>query len=233
MAQNETVRPVSRFSADIVIPAILGCFLIIFGVRQAVPALLLLPVSATIDTMREQKDATPEALDSLISAEKASLALRESAVGYSDMGLAMTLRAGTAGNSQELLEQARDALIRSLSLSPANPYAWIRLATVQQSLGADSALVAKEWRMAVMTGQNEERLRLPRINIALGIWPELTPADRANVFTDIRSLWRQDKAPLLQEAITPFSANVIRAALVVDLQELVAFEKALKAKNQK
>ena len=233
MARSATVQPVSKFSADIVIPVLLGCFLIVFGLRQAGPALLLLPVSATIDAMREQKDVPPEALDSLISAERTSLALRESAVGYSDMGLALTLRARAVDNPKELLEQARDALTRSVALSPANPYAWIRLATVQQSLGADTALIAKEWRMAVMTGQNEERLRLPRIKTALGIWPELTPTDRANVFTDIRALWRQDKTTLLQEAAVPFSANVIRAALVVDLPELIAFEKALKEKNRK
>jgi len=94
-------------------------------------------------------------------------------------------------------------------------------------------VVLDDWRMAYMTGPNEDRLRSGRIKLAVDLWPQLNAGDRANVFTDIRSEWHDDRDRVLAGATDTFSTNLVRAALVTDLPELLSFEKLRSEKKPK
>ncbi len=217
-----------HLSAELVLAAVVGVSLLFFGLRETISAAILWPSNATLKQIDELQTVAPDALSRLISREETSLAIRDSAEGQGNLGLALALLAERNANDKAMLEKAQHALVRSLSSAPADPYVWTRLAIVRQHLGFDPRQIADDWRMAEMTGPNEDRLRIPRLGLAVSLWSELTESDRAVLFTDIRAAWNEDRDSVAKIASDAFTANVIRAALAVDVPQLLAFETRLK-----
>jgi len=214
---------------DAALPGVLGLFIMLFGLRQTVAALILVPENRTIVALQGLESPDPAALDRLVAAEQTSLHLHETAEGWSNLGLALAVSAGPGDTAR--LAEAKRAVIQSLIDAPANPYVWTRLAVLDQMTGADRTEIRDSWRMSYLTGPNEERLHIPRITIAIGIWPELTGADRANVFTELHATWVIDKSAVVDLARDSFTTNLIRASLVNDLPSMFAFDKMMKQKN--
>lgn len=227
------VRPARRLRADLLVTATIGLFLLFFGLRQAISALIVLPSNPTLKAIDEQRAVSADALTRLIGAEQSALAIQETAEGWGNLGLALSLQYRPNSTDRATLRQARQAVVRSLSLAPADPYNWMRLAVVELILGTDYKQVATDWRMAFLTGPNETQLRGARAALAITLWTQLSDADRDSLFTDIRGAWHENKDAVVAMAADPFTANVIRAALVVDLSKLIAFEKMLADKGAK
>ena len=169
----------------------------------------------------------------LIELHRLALTVLERASTWSTLGLALALQADASPPEQRpaLLGRADAALRTSLSLAPANPYVWTRLAIVRQSEGAEDVELVRYLRLSWRTGPNEERLLVPRIGLALKHWGTITELDRSRVFRDIRVAWDSRRDEILPLADTAFGANVIRAALLPDRVSLASFEAALSARH--
>jgi hypothetical protein len=227
MRIRQFIRP------DVVLPLAGGIWLAVFGLRQVVAALLIVPSNATLERIQNLEPVTPVALVGLADRQSNSLAVMDSAAGWSNLGLALALQAesASAADRADLLTRTVEALRTSLTLAPANPYVWTRLAVVRHSTGARDAEIMRYVRLSWMTGPNEERLRLPRIGLTLGHWSAVTEADRQSLLEDIRHAWDLRHEDILPLATSPFATNVVRAALIPDLANLRTFEKALSAKR--
>jgi hypothetical protein len=210
-----------------------GLLLSLGGVRQFAAGLLSLPGNATLSALQERSSVAPSDLDAYIATEQRSLAILDRADGWSNLSLAYAVRSDSSDERHSLLVQARDAASRSLALAPANPYAWARLAVIEQQLGYDNAVVAGHWRQSVTTGPNEDRLFVARITLAIALWPDLTRDDHAEVWREIRDLWSMNQGTVLALARDDFSSNVIRAALAVDLQQFRIIDQMLKDRRRK
>ncbi len=212
--------------------AAFSAFLMVCGGRQLVAGLLGLPANAVLNRLQERTGTVDtHLLHRFAATEQASLAMRSQAAGWSSLGLALAIEAERDDTAERsvLLGQARQAVVESLALAPANPYAWSRLAVIEQALGEDRGVAASHWRLAVMTGPVEDWLYLARARTAIALWPELTDKDHAAVFSAIQWLWRYQAPSVLQLAEDPFSLNVVRASLAADPRQLIAFEKLKKA----
>jgi hypothetical protein len=210
-----------------------GLWLMIFALRQLIAALLVVPGGPTLARLQHLEPAPAGALARLIDTQSRSLAVLDSAGGWSNLGLALALQSETspAPERAALLGRAEAALRTSVSLAPANPYVWTRLAIVRQTAGADDGELLGYLRLSWLTGPSEERLRVPRIRLVLGHWGALTEKDRQFLFRDIRDAWAWQREDVLPVADTPFAVNVVRAALVPDPASLTAFDKALAARR--
>lgn len=213
--------------ADVVLVLALGIFLLITAARQAAYALTIAPSTQTLDAILDREIVPPSDVDSLIKRETSALNILDTAVGWADLGMAQGLRASYASGTEEaatLKEAAHQSLIRSLVRAPANPYIWLRLAVLRLDQGAPDSEILTYWRQSHLTGPNENRLYLARIGTGLGLWNDMTTADRQALFHDIQYDWPQNQNELVGMAAKPFSRAVIRSALLADLTKLRAFE---------
>jgi hypothetical protein len=212
-----------RWRADLVLSLAGGLVLAAFGLRQAVASFLLMPAAATLQSLQEMKPVEPAALDGLIADQTASLAVAPNAAGWSNLSLALALRQQDAA--------AESALLTSLSLAPANPYGWLRLAVLRDAANAPETDVLAAWRLSQWTGPNEVRLRQLRIRLAVAHWSGLAEADRRSLFMDIRHEWDHDQSSVFALATTPIATNIIRAALVIDMDAFTTFEHQMAARE--
>jgi tetratricopeptide (TPR) repeat protein len=214
---------------------IIGIALACFGIRQALASLAMVPSGPTVETLRLLKDVSKEDLERLVDNENRALALLDSPRDWSNLGLALSLQGEAAADKSqrsERLLQADQALRQSLSLAPANPYVWLRLALVRQANGGEPKDVLAPWRMSIVTGPSEDRLWKARIRMGVDYWPNLTEFDRQTVFADVRRAWTKDWTDVMSIATNPFTINVIRAALLTDFAEYTNFEKELAARQR-
>jgi len=208
----------------------LALFLVVFASREAIVGIVLAPDAEAIDDIREQRPVAPQALHSLISAEKTAVAIGDHASDWATMGVAYALLPPTTDEAehQANMQAAEDATIQSLLRAPANPNGWIRLTIIEQALDKPTVNILRDWRMAYVTGPNEDDIRANRIRLGALLWSNLTADDKANLFADIRGLWVYDKDTLLSVAADNLTRGVIRAALVTDVPVFLNFEKALR-----
>ena len=64
---------------------------------------------------------------------------------------------------RDLILQARDSMIQGLKLSPVDPYAWFRLATLYQSLNMPDVQIIDTLQMSFYAGRVEPDLLMPRL----------------------------------------------------------------------
>jgi hypothetical protein len=223
----------AHFRIDRIIQLGTGLFLLVCGSLYAIAALLMAPSQATLEALRSLTVIPPQAVERLIDDQGRALEVLQSGAGLSNLGLALATKAESSagGERAELLSRSEKTLRASLSLAPANPYAWLRLALVEQAEGKDAQEIVTAWRFSRETGPNENLLWIPRISLAVAYWPSLSNDDRWSVLSDVRHAWHLDSEQVLDLARDNFTANVVRAALVIDLPEFFQFEKALRERR--
>jgi hypothetical protein len=115
-------------------------------------------------------------------------------------------------------------LTEGLSVAPANPFAWSRLAYAEAVLAGWSEAALSALRMAFITGPHEPRLLWPRLRLALSAWPHVDAADREMIFYQLRQAWSADPEALAALVSEQNQADVARAALAGSSADLRAFE---------
>jgi len=230
---KSSLQQAVQFRKDAILLLVLGIGLILLGARQFVPALYLLGDGEILGATQQTRSESAGSLAQLIADETSALSLRETATGWSDLGQALMQQAAAHGAPPALVHEARQALITSLALAPAEPYVWTRLAIADQLLDIPTDRKVADWRMAYMTGPNELSLQALRMQLAIPLWPDLSNDDHEAVFADILGGWRKDPNSVLSAARDTFSTNIIRAALVRDIPELVKFDRLLRDRAKK
>lgn len=84
---------------------------------------------------------------------------------------------------QELLKQARTSIIQGLKLSPIDPYAWFRLATVDKILKAPASHIINALRLSFYAGRVEPDLLMPRLSFSYYYYNEFNE--------EVRRLWQK------------------------------------------
>jgi hypothetical protein len=84
---------------------------------------------------------------------------------------------------QQLLKQARTSIIEGLKLSPVDPYAWFRLATVDKALKMPSQQIINSLRLSLYAGRVEPDLLMPRLSFSYYYYDEFDE--------EMRDLWQK------------------------------------------
>ncbi|MBT8063463.1 MAG: hypothetical protein HKP03_06840 [Xanthomonadales bacterium] len=72
-----------------------------------------------------------------------------------------------ARERRDAYRQAEAAAIETVRRAPAQPEAWLRIATVRAVLRDEPGDVLEPWRMSVFTGRTHSTLLAPRVGLAL------------------------------------------------------------------
>lgn len=209
--------------------------LLALAVPRFIAELTLLPSAQTLNRIQTLQPVETGALERLVRNQRRSLVWRSSGRTWTDLGLAQLLIAERLPRddprSDQHLEAAKQALIEGLSMAPANPFAWSRLAYAEAMLSGWSAPATAALRMAFITGPYEPRLIWPRLRLSFSAWPNIPPDDQEFVMQQVREAWAAGPDALVALAVQLDKVDLVRAALGGRPTDLGDFEKRLASRR--
>ncbi len=155
------------------------------------------------------------ALDLAITAQRHALARARDARAAADLGLLELVKAERAGG--DWLAAAIADHRRALALSPAQPYAWARLARAELLARGPDPVVGRLLVMSARTAPADRRLIFARLDLAFASWRRLDAADAAALGADIARAAALDLRRLVALARKRGALAPVRAALAPDL----------------
>jgi hypothetical protein len=205
-----------------------AALLIALALPRLLASLTVLPSAPTLSRLQSLEPVDTTDLQRLVRNQRRALVWQASGRTWTDLGLAQLLLAERLGDedprSQPRFSAARQALIEGLSVAPANPFAWSRLAYAEAVLSSWSERAASALRMAFITGPYEPRLLWPRLRLALAAWPYIPPADQEMVLHQLRQAWTADPEALTALVSKQNQVDLARTALAGSPSDLRAFD---------
>lgn len=208
-----------------------AALLIALAAPRLLASLTLLPSAPTLNRLQAMEPVETADMQRLVRNQRRALLWQAGGRTWTDLGLAQLLLAERLGDadprSQQRFAAARQALIEGLSVGPANPFAWSRLAYAEAILSGWSERAISALRMAFMTGPYEPRLLWPRLRLALAAWPYIQPSDQEMVLHQLRQAWAADPEALTDLVSQQGRVELVRTALAGSAADLRAFETLL------
>lgn len=222
-----------RLSARL-IPALIATVLLLLGVPQAVDSM----VWALADSAPDQLGAAGSASDKVAAREIGLLEGVDRWVGDPRAriraGILRLRRAADqpdAAAAAERLHGIAD-LTSGLARFPASAVGWTALAQAQLAVGNLAAATAA-FKASILIDDHDPQLSLWRCGLGLMLWNALGADDRRLWTDQVRETWKTDPAGLVALAHQSGGyATPIRLALILDPNQLAAFDRALASRPQ-
>jgi hypothetical protein len=218
-----------------VVTGLAAALLIALAVPRLLAALTVLPSAPTLNRLQSLEPVQERHLEQLVRNQRRALIWQAGGRTWTDLGLAQLLLAERLADadpqSQQRFAAARQALIEGLSVAPANPFGWSRLAYAEAVLSGWSERAISALRMAFITGPYEPRLLWPRLRLALAAWPYVEAPDQEMVLHQVRQAWAADPEALTALVAELDQAELARTALAGSPGDARAFETLLAARR--
>ncbi len=204
----------------------LGITLITASVPLFMADLLLIPGNGTLGRLQRGEPVSAQALERLVESRRDSLSWHEKGQVWTDLGLAHRELANTLADEPRArhLEEAESALRRGLSMAPADPYAWMRLALVMLERVGPSEPVARALSAALATGRHERRLVRPALVTGLRVWDHLDEEDRRVIGGHLQRSWEANWRQTAEIVIRSGRVDLLLDAVPSALEALATFE---------
>jgi len=88
--------------------------------------------------------------------------------------------------------------IETLRLAPAQPAAWLRLASLRWVLHDEPESVLQPWKMSIFTGRTDSALLAQRVELGLGYWQSLDDEGLAMLRDQMLLAWRVQPGSLMR-----------------------------------
>ncbi|MBT8064427.1 MAG: hypothetical protein HKP16_06660 [Xanthomonadales bacterium] len=88
--------------------------------------------------------------------------------------------------------------IETVKRAPAQPEAWLRIATVRSILRDEPESVIEPWKMSIFTGRTHSTLLVPRVEIGLPLSGEMDAEATAMLRDQLLLAWELKPAELLR-----------------------------------
>jgi hypothetical protein len=211
-------------------PIVLAATILVLAVPRLAAETLRLPGNHVLRAIEDGQSPSPRDLRILAASREHSLSWADAARAHADLGLAkLLIEESSQGTSRGVhIAEATRNLEASLSLAPADPYAWTRLAYGAILAAAPARHVLPLLRMAVRTGPFEPDLVLPRLRLFLVEAPYLRPEDAPLLEAQVRFAWSRAREDLVRAAFSSGRSDVVRVALAEpDREEFGRLETAV------
>jgi hypothetical protein len=100
---------------------------------------------------------------------------------------------------RDAYRQAERAAIETVRRAPAQPEAWLRIATVRSILRDEAEAILAPWRMSVFTGRTHSTLLAPRVGVALPYLEFMDGETRSMLADQLLLAWSLKPRDLLRE----------------------------------
>jgi hypothetical protein len=229
---------ISRSGADRLLAgfgAVVCCLLSLLAIPRFIASLHALYPEAVYRQFKQARQPLPaEVYEQSNAALQQALAWHETGE-YRQMQAFFDLLQNSAPRlavhqRQRLIRQARGAITHGLQVSPVDPYAWFRLAVVEQLLKAQPRQIIEALRLSMYAGRVEPDLLAARLAFAYGYRNVLDEEMLFLLKGQIRALWSFRKTELLAFAsVHPDAVALIREALLDASDEWRQFSRELES----
>ncbi len=227
--QGFTRRLFSSWESGVAI--IFGLVTVGLAMPRLVAAVILLPGDAIVWEIRHGLPVAAEELgiaaDTRRTARRLSDGKLELELGRILLRIGRT-REFTGSDGSTALDEAEVVLRDGLAASPADAYAWIRLARTKALLGEPPERFAGALEMSYLAGRHEPLLYLPRLSLAFGYWDRLDDETRRMSEWQIRQAWKEMPDELFELATTHRATVIVARALRRSPDDLQAFRNRLR-----
>ncbi len=179
--QNSSASNITVFIA-----LIIGMAVFIIGIYLNVTALKQLPSNQIMAKLLNNKEVSIDELNDVISNQNSNA----NPAILSDLGEAEFTLAHRYGiftvDGAKLLTEAKAHFKASLSLAPANSFAWQRLAYISFILGDSYEDVATYIYTSTMTGPYNKNLIFYRLELSMLVWDYFTDDQRGLIMNQIK-----------------------------------------------
>lgn len=155
-------------------PVVLALFTVWFSVPKLIASLQRLPSQETVRLAGKGALVSEAAIERAVGARVAAFAWLADPKSQSELGGLRLLQARNAGyatqRGKKLLAESIAAERQSLSLAPAQPYAWVQLLQARLALEGPSTALNPLFAMAIRTGPVEPSLVMRRLALGLSFW---------------------------------------------------------------
>ena len=213
----------------------LGAALLVLGLPRLVSALTMLPAEGVLDAVQAGRSVGEDDLGRFEG--RWSLARQFSASGRIATDLAAArlaqserLPKGSEAERRRLVEESVDLLEEGLAKTPANSFAWARLAYALSLRDGPDVPAVDAWRMSVLTAPADRRLVLWRARMGIALLSRLREGDHDLLDRQIRFAWYADGKGLARYAkeAGPQVVDTIRIALLDTPEDLARFNQLTK-----
>ncbi|MEA1938940.1 MAG: hypothetical protein U9N14_07615 [Pseudomonadota bacterium] len=180
--------------------------------------------------LSEKKTPSPERIDTAIATMEKQAERYADAKNAADLAALRMFRAHgpdiTPSERDRLLDLSCDATIASLTMQPAAPYGWARLAALTDRHNGPADLIREAAEMSLLTGHFAENLLVMRLKILVDAWNALDKRIKADVLEQIRLADRHRKWELYNATTDNIQlARLTRIALATDHRRRDFFER--------
>ena len=217
----------------------LGLWLAFLAVPRTIVAFIALPGDVIGERVREGREIGAQELLILQQTRRQALPWGSSGRQLSELALALLLEAERLEPADprrhEAVSEAVALLERSLTRSPARPFAWTRLAYACRLADCEPSRIEAALRMAFRTAPINARLTVPRIELGLLLWPELSEQLRSDIKAQIDFAWRRRslREQLIEAALRAKRIATLRVALLPEMERLMQLERYLERRPRK
>jgi len=95
--------------------------------------------------------------------------------------------------------KAEQAAMEVVRRAPAQPEAWLRIATVRAILRDEPDEILEPWKMSIFTGRTHSTLLVPRVGVAVPYLEFMDPETRAMLRDQVLLAWALKPIDLLRE----------------------------------
>lgn len=131
--------------------------------------------------------------------------------------------AKTAADQRVALSDSIATLKNGLMQSPAQPYAWLLLAQAERARYGATASFGKYLSLSMRLAPWEHRLIMPRLELALGAWPALSPEFKSKLPGQFERAIDTAPVALARAARQKFALRVVRQMLAASPVHLERF----------
>lgn len=168
-----------------ILGGMVGITILTLSVPRLVAEFIRLPVVPIIERIEKGEEVSAEELDrayeSLVSSEQ----WHEKPSWVSARARLEIQHARRSQNVTDMLgwlERAESTVEKSLKLGPGDPYAWLRLAYLRHQLSTNPVVTKEALMMSIVLGPYERSIALQQAQLAIGLWPNLSPYEQEDVY---------------------------------------------------
>jgi hypothetical protein len=178
-----------------------------------------LPVEHAIERYHEAREIPTHRMLTLIEFAREALALHDHYRYHDGLSFLHYLRGldiyTPALERRDAYRAAEAEAIETLRRAPAQPEAWLRIATVRSILRDEPEMVLEPWRMSIYTGRTHSTLMAPRVGIALPYLDYLDAEGRSMLRDQMLLAWSLKPVELLRE-LKARDPRLVRSRLLLE-----------------
>jgi hypothetical protein len=199
------MQPRSRISqlSILLLAALLGAATLTLAWPRFKASYRFLPVDLAIERYYETREIPSHRMLTLIGFARQSLARHDHYRYHDGLSFLHYLRGldihTPALERRDAYRAAEAEAIETVRRAPAQPEAWLRIATVRSILRDEPETVLEPWRMSVFTGRTHSTLMAPRVGIALPYLDYLDAEGRSMLRDQMLLAWSLKPVELLRE----------------------------------